>query len=116
MVLVKDIMLVTPEAIEILALPDPADKIRFLPVVPILAVAKRIVKFEETFASNVRLRMVRLDPRKEAELDVEFALAELNVRSVELLNEGADDQLVDVAQFPAPAPVQVWARPRCGVR
>ena len=53
--------------------------------------------------------MVRFDPRNEAAAVVEFAPAELNVKSVKLLNNGTVDQFVEVDQLPELEPVHVWA-------
>ena len=51
--------------------------------------------------------MVRFDPKNEAAAVVEFALAELNVKSVKLLNNGTVDQFVEVDQLPELEPVHV---------
>lgn len=58
----------------------------------------------------MRLRTVRLEPRKELfEFAVEFVLVELKIKSVVPLNEEALDQLVPVEKLPEVAPLQVCA-------
>ena len=81
---VNSIFPVAPEAIEILLLPELAEKVRFLAVSPVLLEVNRVRKLVSALASYVRLRIVKFEPRKEGLLPetVEFALAELKVRSV----------------------------------
>lgn len=60
-----------------------------------------------TLASNVRLRIVKFEPRNDGVAVVEFVLVEPNVKSVEASNAGGVDQLVEVVQLPELEPVHV---------
>jgi hypothetical protein len=81
---VNSIFPVAPESIEILLLPELAEKVRFLAVLPVLVEVNRVRKLVSALASYVRLRIIKFEPKKEglAPETVEFALAELKVRSV----------------------------------
>ena len=81
---VNSIFPVAPEAMEILLLPELAEKVRFLAVLPVLVEVNRVRKLVSALASYVRLRIIKFEPKKEGLVPetVEFALAELKVRSV----------------------------------
>ncbi len=106
---VNSIFAVDPEAIEMLLLPELAEKVRLLAVLPVLVEVNRVRKLVSALASYVRLRIVRLEPRNEL-FEVfarAFVLAELKVRSVVPEKACALDQLVETDQSPEVLPVQV---------
>ncbi len=72
-----------PDAIVMLLLPELAEKVRLLAVLPVLVLVNRVRKLVSALASCVRLRMVKLEPRNELlAFAVEFELVVLNVKSV----------------------------------
>jgi hypothetical protein len=102
---------VDPEAIEMLLLPELAENVRLRAVWPVLVEVNRVRKLVSALASYVRLRIVKLAPRKELlEFAVEFVLVALKVKSVVPEKAGPLDQFVDVDQSPEVVPVHVCPR------
>ncbi len=108
---VNPISAVDPEAIDILLLPELAEKVKLRAVSPVLVEVNRVRKLVSALASYVRLRIVKFAPRNELlEFAVAFALAELKIRSVVPLNAGAELQFEAVEKFPDVDPVHVCAK------
>ena len=97
-----------PEATVKFALPEAAEKLRFVAEVPVAFAVKRIVTLPSARSLKFKLRMILAAPKKEG-LVLVFELPKVMSAEVPKVGVVLPTQLVLVDQFPLVVPFQVCA-------